>query len=711
MLLLQAMFMTSLASLHVLLSELSWWFAGAAASAVVLGVATFARSRMRRPVWPSIFAILAGVMLLTGLYAPQTAILGLIPTPDTGPALFELIRSGAQSISEQSVPADPAIGIVMLIVVLMILLAWFGEVFLVAQTPALVALPIAGILVIPVAVRSGLADPLWFVATVVLYLVFLRVGRRADSRRIVAFVGVAVLAGALVAPAVMPPVRPAVPGVGTGFRTGVNPLVSLGDDLRRGAPIRILSYTADALDPVYLRLATMEDFSGDRWEPTPADAFGLTLDEFGQPPGLSDDVAREIASASVEVGAFSSRWLPVPYPATAVSGLEGDFAWLEGSLAVRAGESSARGQSYEVEYLELSPTAEQLVRGGGDPASDQALELPGLPEIIERTAVEVAGAAATPYQQAIALQSYLRASPFRYSEETPVDEGFDGTGVDAIATFLEVKSGYCVHYASAMAVMARTLGIPTRLAVGFQPGSQRVVDGVSEYVLTTDDLHAWPELYIGGVGWMRFEPTPGRGALPAAVPLQEDDPTTPEDESTAAPTAAPAPTSTARPDRPQDSERVDPEVAAAQSAQGVAALVLAGIVVVAAIPALFRAGVRWGRLRRIRRGIDPAAAAWDELRDTARDHGWSAPEWETPRVFAERLSVTVDDEHRALSAFRASVESSAFGRSPHVLTPAELHGARRAIIESSGLRTRLRALALPASLLYRWRPDDDGRSG
>jgi hypothetical protein len=76
---------------------------------------------------------------------------------------------------------------------------------------------------------------------------------------------------------------------------------------------------------------------------------------------------------------------------------------------------------------------------------------------------------------------------------------------DAVWDFLGARTGYCVQFATAMTVMARTLDIPARLAVGFLPGT-RAESG--EYVVTGRESHAWPELYFPDAGWIRFEPTP-----------------------------------------------------------------------------------------------------------------------------------------------------------------------------------------------------------
>src|SRR5690606_14718609 len=122
----------------------------------------------------------------------------------------------------------------------------------------------------------------------------------------------------------------------------------------------------------------------------------------------------------------------------------------------------------------------------------------GLPSIIAETAFHAVGDAPSRYEQALALQEYLRSGDFEYSEETPVEQGFDGNGMDAPEVFLSVRSGYCVHYASAMAVMARVLDIPSRVAVGTLPGSssKRTLADTRLFSVSTSDVHAWPELYF-----------------------------------------------------------------------------------------------------------------------------------------------------------------------------------------------------------------------
>ena len=132
----------------------------------------------------------------------------------------------------------------------------------------------------------------------------------------------------------------------------------------------------------------------------------------------------------------------------------------------------------------------------------------------------------TSYDRALALQNWLRdTDEFTYSQ-TLDSAVTDGTGEQAILGFLETRRGYCVQFASTMAVMARMLDIPARVAVGFAAGSD---NGQGLQVVGLNDAHAWPELYFQGAGWVAFEPTPdGPASAPPAWARVAPD-TTPSD--------------------------------------------------------------------------------------------------------------------------------------------------------------------------------------
>lgn len=716
-LLVLASLLAAYAGLHVVLQDISWWLVGGLFATLVLTATTVTRVFTRARWMPPLVAFGVSVLGVTIGFGGDTPWLGIVPTFATGDHLNDVVNAGWQSIAEQRVPATPEPGIVLLLVFLMISSALVADAAVsIIDSPALMASPLLILLALPIVVRPDIADPLWFLVAAILFLVILRLGRRPSSTAVLGVMGTIVIGGSLLTPTFLPAVQEEPGPIGGGVATGINPLIDLGDDLRRGDAITALTYTTSANDGLYLRLATLETFNGRNWSPTlvttdPENVVG----EFPRPAGLGEAIAREELIASVQIGGISGRWLPLPYPSESVTGLVGDWYWEPNGLSVRSSNTGVRGQAYDVAFLDVQPNIEQVRVSQPDPEGESPLlTLPArMPEVIAETAQQITASAETSYDKAIALQTYFTDGAFEYSEDAPVEQGYDGTGTEIIATFLDRKAGYCVHFASAMAIMAREVGIPARVAVGFQPGVASTLDGITTYTVSSHDLHAWPELYFEGIGWLRFEPTPGRGITPDySTPAAVDDPLTPEDEG-----AAPVPTTTAdagaAPQRPDDLG-VNPGVGgiagSAANPLPIVVSVLLGILLVGGIaPSVIRAIVRLRRFRAIRDGRDPADAAWAELRDTARDHGWAAPDSETPRDFADRLAVVLSADRETIAGLRSDVEESAFappGRGAPSIN--ELRAVRRAVARSVDRRDRLVAIFLPASLLARFRWDPDG---
>jgi hypothetical protein len=246
----------------------------------------------------------------------------------------------------------------------------------------------------------------------------------------------------------------------------------------------------------------------------------------------------------------------------------------------------------------------------------------------------------------MAIQKYLRSSEFTYSLQSPVQGGYDGNGLSVLADFLVQKSGYCIHFASAMAVMARLEGIPSRIAVGYAPGhptgatvSIAGQGALPEFEVDARDAHAWPELYFQGVGWVAFEPTPSRGVVPsystenalpggASTNENNDGLILPDEASpTVPPQAAPVPL-------PGGQAPADGGTQWLPALYGAGALLL--LTALAASPQLARRGVRRRRLRAGGAG-GSALPAFAELRDLATDYGIAPRTSETPRHFSERL--------------------------------------------------------------------------
>ncbi len=134
---------------------------------------------------------------------------------------------------------------------------------------------------------------------------------------------------------------------------------------------------------------------------------------------------------------------------------------------------------------------------------------PELPQRVRDLTARIAGNASTEYDRVIAVQSWLRAHT-RYDLDVPLDP----PGVDAVDHFLFVtRTGFCEQIATSMAVMLRTLGIPTRLVTGYGPGERNPLTGYFE--VRQSDAHAWVEVFYPGVGWVPYDPTFG---VPDAAP-------------------------------------------------------------------------------------------------------------------------------------------------------------------------------------------------
>ena len=121
----------------------------------------------------------------------------------------------------------------------------------------------------------------------------------------------------------------------------------------------------------------------------------------------------------------------------------------------------------------------------------------------------------SPYEATLVLERWFRTrGGFRYEEHPP-----PSASSPPLVDFVEVtRAGYCQHYAGAMALMLRTLGIPARVAVGFTAGTWKA--GV--WTVTDQQAHAWVEAWFAGYGWLAFDPTPGRGTLSAVYTLASD---------------------------------------------------------------------------------------------------------------------------------------------------------------------------------------------
>lgn len=734
----------ALTSFSVILDEGLWGPTVLAVVVASIGAAALVRAFVSRwaAVWAAAAAVLAGVLALTVLFAADTALLGFVPLPDTATRFVELISAGELSIAEQSVPAAADDGIRFLMASGLAGLAIMVEGTLVhARRPAFMAVPLLGVLAVPIVIAPGALPVLSVIATAAAYLLALALHRPAASGGAAAAGrALAVAAGVLVAAFIVPPLLPpvaagtALPGSGVaGLVTGVNPVLQLGDDLRRNTPVEALRYTTDADGGLYLTLSHLADFEGQTVQPVIGGATTLS-ESVGPPAWLGDAVETSTVSTSIRLQNVRSRWVPLPAAPVEIAGLTGSWVVDEQGVTVSTVEGTFRGGAYEVESLIAAPTPEQLRAATVDDAElDRYRALPPeLEAIVAETAAAVAAQAGGPssYDQALALQRFFTGGDFLYSEDAPVELGYDGTGADIVAEFLEVRAGYCVHYAAAMTLMARTLGIPARIAVGFLPGS-RNPDVPSEFVVSTDDLHAWPELHFDDLGWVRFEPTPSRGAAPAYasddVPAPGEPPAIdPETGEPIVPPVEPEPPTD--PDAPDGAETpdgagegVDPidlidggndgsldgsgaagSVVGDTDSRSLAAVLIALLLLALAVPGIWRA-----RRRAARRRSPDALDRWRELRDTARDLGLPADDTRTPRALATDWAVQWSPEQLAsLDSMRSALEARAYAEHGTAAAPPDIDALLRFLRAGAPRWRRALAVVAPVSLLDRTPVDE-----
>lgn len=725
-------------SFAAVLDEGLWGPAVLVVAAAAVGAAVTIRMFVRRwaAAWAVVAAVAATVIALTLLFAADTALLGIVPLPATAERFALLIGAGELSIAEQTIPAVADDGIRFLMASGVAGLAILTDALVVhGRRPAFAAIPLLGILAVPVVLAPGLLPIVSILATAAAYLLVLALHRPAASGGAAATaraLGVAagVLVTALLVPPLLPPViaGEALPGSGVGgLVTGVNPVLDLGNDLRRNNPVEALRYSTDAEGGLYLTLSHLADFEGQSVQPV-LGGSSVAVDVVGPPVWLGNAVATERVQTSIRLGNVRSRWVPLPSAPVEIAGLSGLWVVDTEGVTVSTLEGTFRNGSYDVASLVAAPTPLQLRTATVDaPDLERYRAVPeGLDPVVARTAAQVAESAdgPSPYDQALALQRFFTSGDFVYSEEAPVEQGYDGTGAEIVAAFLEARAGYCVHYAAAMTLMARTLGIPARIAVGFVPGTASPnVPG--EFVVTTDDLHAWPELHFDGLGWVRFEPTPSRGAVPAYA---TDDVPAPGEEPAVDPitgeTLAPTPEATSSRD-PADPTATEPAVdpndlidggsdgsldgALGGGANGVpvdaralVTLALSVLVLMLLLPGLWRL-----RRHSARRRSPDALDHWRELRDTARDLGLPADDTRTPRelavLWASRLG---PDDAAALDRVRSALEARAYGAADHPTARDDLDLARRALRRSSPAWRRVLATIAPISLLDRTPADE-----
>ncbi|MBJ7907202.1 transglutaminase domain-containing protein [Streptomyces sp. DSM 110735] len=726
-------------------------------AALLIGVQTGVGAVARRVPLARPLTVLAQLvvtlLLLTLVFARQQGFAGLFPGPEAFGHFSELLRQGSEDVSRYAPPAPLTDGIrLMLIGGVLIVHLLVDTLAVTFRAAAPAGLPLLALYSVAAGLSGGSADWLWFLLAAAGYLLLLLAeGRERVTRwgrvfgatarapgagegtlaapvRTGRRIGAMALGVALLVPLALPAMRGGLLGGtgagGAGSGTGgmisaVNPLVSLRDSLNVDSDRQVLSLrtNADDVSDMYVRIVSLDDFDGTTWKPAQRHIVAVP-DGFPTPVGLGPDVRRTTVRTTVSAaGWYAQDWLPMPYPPTGVR-IGGNWRYEPvGMTLVGDHGQTTRGATYVVTSLDVEPTARQLATAPKPPAAlaRQYTDVPpGLPKVVARTAKKVTSGAANHYEEAVKLQDWFALDGgFRYDTQVQV-----GRGPNAIANFLRDKQGFCVHFSFAMAAMARTLGIPARVAVGFAPGTPQADGSVS---VSLKDAHAWPELYFEGVGWTRFEPTPSRGTTPAYTQRQTPssalpDPALPSRGSSAAPSARASASESCAAGAAAAAVCPGPSSAVASPGGGGgtpgglwAALLVVGALALLALPLaplLWRLRARSRRLGAHPRTDEGAAehtlAAWRELTDSAWDHGIVPDESLTPRAAAERIvRLGRLDEESAAAVHRVAdaVEQVLYAPRPRSATgvAADVRRALTGLDAAASRSTRLRALFAPRS--------------
>jgi transglutaminase-like putative cysteine protease len=277
----------------------------------------------------------------------------------------------------------------------------------------------------------------------------------------------------------------------------VSPLVDIRSRLVNRGNVELFTVKADA--PRYLALTALGKFDGTRWSTLPEDtrpADGALSDT---PPNA------ELLEQRITIKKLGGSLAPAARTATAAAWQGRTLLWANKAGALYVDGGLEPGYQYQVTSAATDPSPDELRSATVDRAPDPVYyDLPAnLPQEVRDLAQSVTAQATTPYDKARALQDWFR-SQFEYS--TVVQRGHSN---DAMLNFLAIRKGYCEQFSGTFAAMARWVGLPTRVMVGFTQGQLRA-DGL--YHVAGRHAHAWDEVWFDGYGWVLFDPTPGRGA-------------------------------------------------------------------------------------------------------------------------------------------------------------------------------------------------------
>lgn len=436
---------------------------------------------------------------------------------------------------------------------------------------------------------------------------------------------------------------------GPAARTEISPVVQIKPRLTAGTEQRLFqvrSAAAPSSVPVYWRLLALDRFNGDAWHSS-ADYQQVRETVRSREPyrGAGFRIDQQF-----NIQDLGGPWLPAAYQAFSVAGVEASVDPYGTAMTIRPRLSE--GLSYRVSSRVPSPRYEDLIAAPGSIGMERYLELESVSDRVREITLSLTGDAPTSYEKVLAISEHLRK--FRYDESVP-----PGHSSDQLLEFLvRTKAGYCEQFAGAMAVMARAIGIPARVAVGFLPGDYNAINGT--YQVTSEHAHAWPEVFFSGIGWVPFEPTPRDIAIPPSYALAPVAETPGQPAQAEPPPAETAPPPQAQPNPVPDQPEEAPEQSEASRRQSpllVPALILAVAIMLVAVLIFTKHSLR-KRRSRAASAAERTNLAFRELEGTALDLSRPRKPGQTPKEFTSGLlaeySLDAESAWRLMEIFEAA---------------------------------------------------------
>ncbi len=673
---------------RMLLPLVAAW--GLAATLRRLGIRTGAATTLH---------VLLGVVVLAWWFAADTLWL-VVPTPETARVLGELVSSSFAEFSDLVAPVPASDGFLLVALAVLWVFASFADTAAFRYgSPVQAAVPhTAAFVAVGILARDSgrTTAAVWFAAGLGTYAVTQRAlaaldqrwvaGRGREGARSVALgaAGLAVIAlvvGLVIGPRLPGDDTPVLDvrelGSGDGPRTVVSPFVGLRSLLGERSDDVMFRVETDA--PSYWRLTALEEYDAEReiWV-SRGTTYLSASDELGGSLGALGP-ARPL-DQRVTIEGLAGPWLPAAYVPTEVDA-PGELLFDPASASLIVSDDQAFDAGFEYAVRSQVPRPGEDVGDLERPNAFDDLDAefsrtPELAPVVLAQLDSVVDGVDGPGEQLLALQDWFRSS-FDY------DEAVDFTdATDPIVAFLDQRRGFCQQFASTFALMARSLGFPSRVAIGFTQGDATDPDddaagdaATPSFVVRGRHAHAWPEVYLDGAGWVSFEPTPQRGDPQAEThtgvpPQQAAAPPEQAATTTAAPTTAPE-----GPTGPEDSPPLEdlaadaaPEAAGGDGDRTVAgsggpnagtlAAVASAASLVAVLAALARrwSTRRWRRAARTSEHARVVAGAWRHAQRSLHAVGIEPRPDETPVELAARartiLEVDLLDELAALETRR-----------------------------------------------------------